>query len=95
MGRLPLGHLSSNITCVKRKATLAISEGSTILRGLAELRLIDQGCQTGLKSTLCGKADATLDTKASLVFFLQVKKVERGLGTRLAASIRCKLMDQI
>ena len=44
---------------VKKKATLTISEGSTILRGLAELRLVDQRCQTGVKSTLCGKASTT------------------------------------
>ena len=44
---------------VKKKATLTISEESTILRGLAELCLIDQRCQAGLKSTLCGKASAT------------------------------------
>ena len=43
---------------VKKKATLTISEGSTILRGLAELRLVDQRCQTGLKSTLCSEASA-------------------------------------
>ena len=42
---------SGSIT-VKKKATLTISEGSMILRGLAELRLIDQRRQTGLKSTL-------------------------------------------
>ena len=41
---------------VKKKATLTISKGSMILRGLAELRLIDQRRQTGLKSTFCGKA---------------------------------------
>ena len=41
---------------VKKKATLTISEGSMILRGLAELRLIDQRRQSGL---LCGKASAT------------------------------------
>ena len=35
---------------VKKKATLTVSEGSTILRGLAELRLIDRRRQTGLKS---------------------------------------------
>ena len=39
-----------------QKATPTISEGSTIL---AELHLIDQRCQTGLKSMLCGKAGAT------------------------------------
>ena len=44
---------------VKKKATLTISERSTILRGLAELRLVDQRCQTGLKSTLYGEASAT------------------------------------
>ena len=44
---------------VKKKATRTISEGSTILRGLAELRLIDQRRQTGLKSMLCGKVGAT------------------------------------
>ena len=44
---------------MKKKATLTISEGSTILRGLAELHLINQRCQAGLKSTLCGKASAT------------------------------------
>ena len=38
---------------VKKKATLTSSEGSTILRGLAELCLIDRRRQTGLKSTLC------------------------------------------
>ena len=44
---------------VKKKATLTVSEGSTILRGLAELRLIDRRRQTGLKSTLYGKASST------------------------------------
>ena len=34
----------------------AIGEGSMILRGLAELYLIDQRYQTGLKLTLCSKA---------------------------------------
>ena len=43
---------------VKKKATMTISEGSTILSGLVELRLIDQRHQTGLKSMLCGKASA-------------------------------------
>ena len=43
---------------VKKKATLIVSEGSTILRDLAELRLIDQGRQTGLKSMLCSKVSA-------------------------------------
>ena len=41
------------------KEGYTISEGSTIPRGLAELRLIDQRCQAGLKSTLCGRASAT------------------------------------
>ena len=49
----------SGSIAVKKKATLTISEGSTILRGLTELRLIDQRHQTGLKSTLCGKASVT------------------------------------
>ena len=49
----------SGLIRVKKKATLTISEGNTILRGLAELRLVDQRCQTGLKSTLCGEASAT------------------------------------
>ena len=44
---------------VKKKATLTVSEGSTILRGLTELRLIDQRRQIGLKSTFCSKASAT------------------------------------
>ena len=44
---------------VKKKATLTINEGSMILRGLAELCLIYQRHQTGLKSTLCGKDSAT------------------------------------
>ena len=44
---------------VKKKATLTVSKGSTILRGLTELRLIDQRCKIGLKSTFCGKASAT------------------------------------
>ena len=44
---------------VKKKVTLTVSEGSTILRGLTEVRLIDQRRQIGLKSTFCGKASAT------------------------------------
>ena len=77
---------------VKKKATLTISEGSTILRGLAELRLVDQRRQTGLKSTLCGKASAmpfcqhlSHDYRSQVPsrFFLQVKKAKRGLETRL------------
>ena len=44
---------------VKKKATLTISERSMILRGLAELRLVDKRCQTGLKLTRCGEASAT------------------------------------
>ena len=77
---------------VTMKVTLTISEGSTILRGLAEVCLIDQRCQTGLKSTFCGKASATpfcqhlsrdFRSQALSRFFLQVKKAERGLGTRL------------
>ena len=79
----------------EKEARLTISEGSTILRGLAEPCLIDQRRQTGLKLMLCGKASATpfcnichmtLDPRPSLVFFLQVKKAERGLGTRLPQS---------
>ena len=62
---------------VKKKAILTISEGSTILRDLAELRLIDQRHQTGLKLMLCGKASAMpvcqhlsgdLDPRPSLIF---------------------------
>ena len=41
------------------KEGYTISKGSTILRGLAELRLINQRRQTGLKWTLCGKASPT------------------------------------
>ena len=37
---------------VRRKATLIINEGSMILRGLAELRFINQRCQIDLKSIL-------------------------------------------
>ena len=44
---------------VKKKATRTVSEGSTILRGLAEPCLIDQRRKTAMKSTLCGKASAT------------------------------------
>ena len=76
---------------VKKKT---ISKRSTILRGLAELRLVDQRCQTGLKLTLCGEASAmpfcqrlSRDFRyqaLSRFFFLQVKKAERGLGTRLS-----------
>ena len=40
------------------KATLTVCEGSMILRGLAELCLIDQRCQTGLKLMLCSEASA-------------------------------------
>ena len=79
---------------VKKTATLIISEGRTILGGPTELHLIDQRCQAGLKSTLCSEAIAqrhfanvyhvTLDPRPSLVSFsLQVKKAERGLGTRV------------
>ena len=83
----------SGLIRVKKKATLTISKGNMILRGLAELRLIDQRCQTGLKLTLCGKASAmpfcqhlSRDFRSqalSRFFFLQVKKAERGLVTRL------------
>ena len=81
---------------MKKKATLTISEGSTILRGIAELRLIDQRHQTGLKSMLCSKASATpfcqhlsrdFRSQALSRFFLQVKKAERGLGTRLCCPL--------
>ena len=74
----------SGSIAVKKKATLTISEGSTILRGLAELRLIDQRCQTGLKLMLCGKASTTpfcqhlscdFRSQALSFFFLQVKKL--------------------
>ena len=77
---------------VKKKAILTISEGSTILRGPAELRLIDQRRQTGLKSTLCGKASATpfcqhlsrdFRSQALSRFFPASEKTESGLGTRL------------
>ena len=77
---------------VKKKAILTISEGSTILRGLTELRLIDQRCQTGLKSTLCSKASATpfcqclsreFRYQALSHFFPASEKAERGLGTML------------
>ena len=52
---------------VEKKVTLTTSEGSTILRGLAELRLINQRCQTGLKSMLCGKASATSFCHATIL----------------------------
>ena len=74
---------------VKKTATLIISEGSTILGGPMELHLIDQRCQAGL---LCGEASATtfcqrlscdFRYQALSRFSSQVKKVERGLGTRL------------
>ena len=77
---------------VKKKATLTISEGSSTLRDSAELRLIDQRHQTGLKSMLCSKASATpfcqhlsrdFRSQTLSLFFLQVKKAERGLGMRL------------
>ena len=86
---------------VKKKATLTISEGSTILRGLAELRLIDQRRQTGLKSTLCGKASVApfcqhlshdFRSQAPSCFFLQVKKAERGLGTGRGYTITTAIM---
>ena len=84
---------------MKKKTTLTISKGSMILRGIKELRLIDQRHQTGLKSTLCGKASATPfcqhlshDFRSQVLshFFLQVKKAERGLGTRLGKGCRAK-----
>ena len=65
---------------VKKKATLTSSEGSTILRGLAEPCLIDRRRQTGLKSTLCSNPSVChviLDPRPSHVSFLQVKKGER------------------
>ena len=78
---------------VRRKATLIINEGSTILRGLAELSFIDQRCQIHLKSMLCGEPSTTpvcpclsRDFRYQALarfFFLQVNKTERGLGTRL------------
>ena len=40
------------------EATLTISEGSTILRGLAELTFDRPKMPTGLKLMLCGKASA-------------------------------------
>ena len=55
---------------------------------LAELPLINQRRQTGLKSTLCGKASAMTFCQPSLVFFfLQVKQAERGLEARLTELI--------
>ncbi len=80
---------------VKKKATLTINEGSTILTGLATLRLIDQRRQTGLKSTLCSKASTTpfcqhlsrdFRSQALSRFFPASEKAERGLGTRLLVS---------
>ena len=77
---------------LKKKATLTISEGSTILRGITELRLIDQRRQTGLKSMLCSKACTTpfcqhlsrdFRSQALSRFFPASEKAERGLGTRL------------
>ena len=71
------------------KEGYTISEGSTILRGLAELCLIDQRHQTGLKLTLCGKASATpfcqhlscdFRSQALSRFFLQVKKLRGAWG---------------
>ena len=43
---------------VRRKVIPIIDDGSTILRGLAELRFIDQRYQRGLKSTLSRRAFA-------------------------------------
>ena len=64
---------------VKKKTTLTVSEGSTILRGLAEIRLIDRRRQTGLKSTgfaarlaqrhFANICHVTLDPRPSLIFF--------------------------
>ena len=67
----------SGSIAVRKKATLTISEDSTILIGIAELRLIDQRHQTGLKSTLAARlaqrhftniCHVTLDPRPSLVF---------------------------
>ena len=78
---------------VKKKATLTISKGSTIHRDLAELCLIDQRRQTGLKLALCCEASAMPFCQClsrdfrhqtlSSFLFLKVKKAERGMGTRL------------
>ena len=63
-----------------------------ILRGLAELCLIKQRCQTGLKSKLCGEASIMpfcqhlshdFRYQTPHIFFLQVKKAEGGLGTKV------------
>ena len=37
----------------------------------------------------------TLDPRPSLVFFLQVKKAERGLGTRLARYSLARFLDSL
>ena len=87
---------------VKKKATLTVSEGSTILSDLAELRLIDRRRQTGLKSTLCGKASATpfcqhlsrdFRSQALSRFFPASEKAERGLGTRLGNESHAHIME--
>ena len=62
-----------------------------ILKGFAELCLIKQSCQTGLKSMLCGKASAmafcqhlSRDLRyQALSFFLHVKKAEKDPGMTL------------
>ena len=89
---------------MKKKATLTISEGSMILRGLTELHLIDQRCQTGLKSMLCGKASATpfcqqlsrdFRSQALSHFFLQVKKAGDEARFKAHFAIRNLYMDKV
>ena len=80
----------SGLTRVKKKAILTISESSTILRGamFEGLKMTNGFEIEGLAARQARRHFAyvchmTLDTRPSLVFFLPVKKAERGLGMRL------------
>ena len=71
------------------KEGYTISKGNMILRDLAELCLVDQRCQTGLKLILCGKASATqfcqyllCDFRYQALSGFYILQVKRGLGTR-------------
>ena len=77
----------------EKEGYTSVSEGRTILISLGELRFIDQRCQLGLKSTLCGERcttpfyqrlwrDFTCRYQAPPLFSRALKRSGR-LGTRL------------
>ena len=76
----------------EKEGYTSISEGRTILISLGKLRFIDQRCQLGLKSTLCGECctmpfyqrlSCDFIYQAPPLFSRALKRSGR-LGTRLA-----------